>query len=97
MSVTCEYISINTHKLKMQLLDTGAISISLSSKIRTKLGKPQLFGTIRHLEAYHGQQYKVLGSLTCDVEWNGCRNAKNQLRVVQFGKELELLGGDHLP
>ena len=51
MSVTWEYISINNSKAKMQV-DTGADSTVISSKIWTELGKPQLDGKIRHLEAF---------------------------------------------
>ena len=66
MSVTWEYISINNCKVKMQL-DTGADSTVISSKIWTELGKPQLAGRIRHLEAYDGHQLTLLGSITCDA------------------------------
>ena len=54
-------------------VDTGADSTVISSKIWTDLGKPQLDGKIRHFEAYDGHQLTLLGSLTCDVEWNGSR------------------------
>ena len=69
MSLTWEYISINNCKLKLQV-DTGADSAMVLSKIWTELGKPQFDGKIRHLRAYDGNQVIVLGSLTCDVEWN---------------------------
>ena len=72
MSVTWEYISINNCKVKIQV-DTGADSTVISSKIRTELGKLQLDSKIRHLEAYDDHQLTLLGSLTCDVEWNGSR------------------------
>ena len=96
MSVTWEYISINNCKVKMQV-DTGADSTVISSKIWTELGKPQLDGKIRHLEAYDGHQLTLLGSLTCDVECNGSRLAQKQLAVVQSDKEFGLLGRDLLP
>ena len=67
MSVTWECISINNCKVKMQV-DTGADSTVISSKIWTELGKTQLDGKMRHLEAYDGHQLTLLGSLTCDVE-----------------------------
>ena len=51
MSATWEYISINICNLKMQV-DTGADSTVISPKIWTELGKPQLDGKKRHLEAY---------------------------------------------
>ena len=49
-------------------VDKGADSTAISSKIWTELGKPQLDGKIRHLEAYDGHQLTLLGSLTWDVE-----------------------------
>ena len=54
MSVTCENISINNYKVKMQV-DTSADS-TVISKMWTELGKPHLDGKIRHLEAYDGHQ-----------------------------------------
>ena len=96
MSVTWEYISINNCKVKIQV-DTGADSTVISSKIWTELGKPQLDGKIRYLEAYDGHQLTLLGSLTCDVEWNGSRLTQKQLAVVQSDKEFGLLGRDLLP
>ena len=54
-------------------VDKGADSTVISLKIWTELGKPQLDGEIRHLKAYDGHQLTLLGSLTCDVEWNGSR------------------------
>ena len=96
MSVTWEYISINNCKVKMQV-DTGADSTVISSKIWTELGKPQLDGKIGHLEVYDGHQLTLLGSLTCDVEWNGSRFTQKQLAVVQSDKEFGLLGRDLLP
>ena len=62
MSATWEYISISNCKVKMQV-DTGADSTVISSKIWTELGKPQLGGKIRHLEAHGGYQLALLGSL----------------------------------
>ena len=96
MSVTWEYISKNKCKVKMQV-DTGADSTVILSKIWTELGKPQLDGKIRHLEVYDGSQLKLLGSLTCDAEWNGSRLTQKQLAVVQSSKEFGLLGRYHLP
>ena len=78
-------------------VDTGADSTVISSKIWTELGKPQLDGKIRHLEAYDGHQLTLLGSLICDVEWNGSRLTQKQLAVVQSDKEFGLLGRDLLP
>ena len=49
-------------------VDTGADSTVISSKIWTELGKPQLDGKIRHLEAHEGHQLTLLGSLTCVVD-----------------------------
>ena len=81
MSARWEYISINNCNVKLQV-DTGEDSTVISSKIWTKLGKCQLDGKIRHLEAYDGHQLTLLGSLTCDVEWNRSRLAQKQLAVV---------------
>ena len=50
-------------------VDTGLDSL-VTSKIWTELGKPQLDGKIRHLQAYDGHQLTILRSLTYDVEWN---------------------------
>ena len=72
MSVTWEYITVKDHKIKMQV-DTGADSTVISSLIWTELGKLQLNGKIRRLEAYDGHQLTLLGSPTCDVEWNGSK------------------------
>ena len=63
-------------------VDTDADSTVISSKIWTELGKPKLDGKIRHLGACDGHQLKVLGSLTCDVVWNGRRLTQKQLSVV---------------
>ena len=90
MSVKWEYISKNNCKVKIQV-DTGADSTVISSKIWTELGKPQLDGKIGHLEAYDGHQLTLLGSLTCDVEWNGSWLTPEQLAVVQSDKEFGLL------
>ena len=49
-------------------VDTGADSKMMSSKKWMVLGKRQLYGTIRHLEAWDGHQLTVLGSVNCDVE-----------------------------
>ena len=54
-------------------------------------------GKIRHLEACDGHQLTLLGSLTCDVEWNGSRLTQKQLAAVQSDKEFGLLGRDLLP
>ena len=95
MSLTWEYISINNCKVKMQV-DTGADNTVISSKIWTELGKPQLDGKIRDPEAYDGHQLTLLGSPTCDVEWNG-RGFTQKLAIVQSDKEFGLLGRDLLP
>ena len=78
-------------------VDTGADSTVISSKKGTELGKPKLKGKIRHLETYDGHQLTLLGSLTCDVEWNGSRLTQKHLAVVQSDKEFGLLGRDLLP
>ena len=78
-------------------VDTGADSTVISSKIWTELGNLQLDGKIRHLEAYDGHQLTLLGSLTCNVEWNGSRLKQKQLAVVQSDKEFGLLGRNLLP
>ena len=96
MSVTWEYIAVNNCKVKMQV-DTGADSTVIESKIWTEFGKPQLDGKIRHLESFDGHQLTLLGSLTCDVEWNGSRLTQKQLAVVQSDKEFWLHGRDLLP
>ena len=69
----------------------------MSSLIWTELGKPQLNGKVRRLEAYDGHQRTLLGSLTCDVEWNGSKYRQQQLAVVQSDKKFGLLGRDILP
>ena len=96
MSVTWENITVNHHKVKMQV-DTGADSTVISSLIWTGLGKPQLNGKVRRLEAYDGHQLTLLGSLTCDVEWNGSKYRQQQLAFVQFDKKFGLHGRDILP
>ena len=95
MSMTWEYITVKDHKIKMQV-DTGADSTVISSLIWTELGKPQLNGKVRRLEAYDGHQLTLLGSLTCDVEWNGSKYRQQHLAVVQSDKKLGLLGRDIL-
>ena len=58
-------------------VNTGADSTVISSKIWTELGKPQLDGNIRDLEAYDGQPSTLLGSLTCDVKGTEASSHKN--------------------
>ena len=89
-------MGVKDHKVKMQV-DSGADSTVISSLIWTKLGKPQLNGKARLLEAYDGHQLTLLGSLTCDVEWNGTKYRQQQLAVVQSDKKFGLLGRDILP
>ena len=96
MSATWEYISINNCKLKMRV-NTGADSTVTSPKIWTELGKLQLDGKIRHLEAYDGHQLTLPGLLTCDVAWNGSRLTQNQLSVEQSDKEFGTPGRDLPP
>ena len=95
MSVTWENITVYHHKIKMQV-DTGADSTVISSLIWTELGKPQLNGKVRRLEAYDGYQLTLLGSLACDVEWNGSKYRQQQLAVVQSDKKFGLIGRDIL-
>ena len=76
---------------------TGADSTVISSLIWTELGKPQLNGKVRHLEAYDGHQLTLLGLLTCDVEWNGSKYRQQQLAVEQSNKKFGLHGRDILP
>ena len=42
-------------------------------------------------------QITLLGTLTCEIEWNGSRLTQKQLAVVQSDKEFGLPGKDHLP
>ena len=91
MPSTLEYNSIKNCQVKMQV-DTGADSTAISSKIWFELGKIQLDGKIRPLKAYEAHQLTLLGSLICDVEWNGSTLTQIQLAVVQSDKELRLLG-----
>ena len=81
---------------KLQNKNAGADSTVISSKIWTELSRPQLNGRIRHLDAYDGHQLTLLGSLTCEVAWNGSRLTQKQLAVVQSDKEFGLLGRDLL-
>ena len=78
-------------------VDTGADSTVISSLIWTELGKLQLNGKVRRLEAYEGHQLTLLGSLTCHVEWNGSKYRQQQLAVVESDKNFGLLGRDILP
>ena len=79
-------------------VDTGADSTVISSLIWTELGKPQLNGKVRRLEAYDCHQLTLLGSLTCDVEWNGSKYRQQQLAVVQSDKKnLGYLGETYYP
>ena len=96
MSVTWEYVTVKDHKIKMQV-DARADSTVISSLIWTELGKPQLNGKLRRLKAYDDHQLTPLGSLTCDVEWNGNKYRQQQLAVVQSDKKFGLLGRDILP
>ena len=54
-------------------------------------------GKLRRLEAYDGHQLTILGSLTCDIDWNGSKLTQKQLAVVQSDKEFGLLGRDLRP
>ena len=96
MSVTWEYITVKDHKIKMQV-DTGADSTVISSLIWTELGKPQLNGKVRRLEAYDGHQLTLLGSQTCDLEWDGSKYRQQQLAVVRSDKKFGLLGETYYP
>ena len=87
---------MNSCKVKLQV-DTSADNTMISSKMWTELGKPQLDGKLRHLEAYDGHQLALLGSLTSDVERNGSGLTQKHLRVAQSGKEFGLLGRNLLP
>ena len=69
----------------------------VTSLFWTELGKPQLIGKVRRLEAYDGHQLTLLGSLTCDVEWKGSKYRQQQLAVVQSEKKFRLIGRDILP
>ena len=95
-SVTWEYITVKDHKIKMQV-DTGADSTVISSLIWTELGKPQLNGKVRRLEAYDAHQLTLLESLKCDVEWNGSKYRQQQLAVKQSDKKLGYLGETYYP
>ena len=68
-------------------VDTGADSTMISLLIWTELGKTQLNGKVRRLVVYDGHQLTLLGSLTCDVEWNGSKHRQQQLAVVQSDKK----------
>ena len=96
MSVTWEYVTVKDHK-KMQVDSTVAESTVISSLIWTELGKPQLNGKVRRLEAYDGHQLTLLGSLTCDVEWNGSKYRQQQLAVVLSKNNLGYLGETYYP
>ena len=96
MSLKWEYIIVKDNKIKKQV-DTGADSTVISSLIWTELGKPQLNWKVRRLEVYDGHQLTLLGSQTCDVEWNGSKYRQQQPAVVQSDKKIGLLGRDILP
>ena len=96
MSLTWEYITVKVLKIKMQV-DTGSDSTVISSLMWTELGKPQLNGKVRRLAAYDGHQLTLLGSLTCDTEWNGSNYRQQQLAVVESDKKFGLLGRDIPP
>ena len=78
-------------------VDKNAETTVISIKIWTQLGRPLLDGKLRHLEAYYGHHLTLLGSLSCDVEWNGSRLAQKQLAVMHSDKEFGLLGRNLLP
>ena len=96
MWVTWEYITVKDHKIKMQV-NTGADSTVISSLIWTELGRTQLNGKVRRLEAYDGHHLTLLGSLTFDVERNGRKYRQQQLAIVQSDKKIGLHGKDMLP
>ena len=60
ISVTWGYLTVKDHKVEMQI-DTSAHSTVISLLICTELGKPQLNGKVRRLEAYDGHQLTLLG------------------------------------
>ena len=74
----------------------GADCTTISSKIRTELGKPQSDGKIRRLKVSDGNQLTLQGSVKCEVEWNRCRHTKKQIPVVHSDKEFGLIGRDVL-
>ena len=78
-------------------VDFGADSTVISSLIWTELGKPQLNGRVTRLEAYDGHHLTLLGSPTCNVDWNGSRYRQQQLAVDQTDKKIGLFGRDILP
>ena len=96
MSAIWEYISISNCKLKMQI-DKSKDSTVISTKISTELGKPQLDGNVKHLEAYDCHQLGLLGSLTCDDEWTESRHTQKLLAIAQSDNEFGLVGRDLLP
>ena len=69
----------------------------ISSLICTALGKPQLNGKVSRLGAYDDHQLTLLGSPTCEVEWNESKYRQQQLAVVQSDKKFGLLRRDILP
>ena len=79
MEMGMYYTRENVYKTIKKQVDTGADSTVISSLIWTELGKHQLNGKVRRLEAYDGHQLTFLGSLTCDVEWNGSKYRQQQL------------------
>ena len=88
-------IHCSKRPLKMQV-DTGADSTVISSLILTEIGKTQLDGEIRRLEACNFYQLTVLGLLSCDVTGNGTKYRQKQLAFVQSNKKIELLGAGFL-
>ena len=89
MSATWEYVTIKYQKTKIEV-DFDSDNTVISSFLRSELGKSQLDRGNRRLEPCNGHQLTLLGSPTCDVEWNGSNYMQQQIAVWQSDKEFGL-------
>ena len=80
-------MGVNYSKGQKKQVKTGVDGTVISSFIWTELVKPQLDGKIKRFMANDRHQLTLLGSITCDVEWNRSKYMQQQLVVVQSDKE----------
>jgi hypothetical protein len=89
-----ETIVIDSRQMEMQI-DTGASVSVILSKMWTEMGKLKLANSAKHLEAYNGHSFKMLGKLTATVDRLN-RFSVTEFIVVQSDKLFGLLGRDLL-